>query len=430
MNPSRAFYLGYDLGASENGSLAKKALYVSTLDAQTTQLSAADADVLQFRVQTNGDRVAYVARVENQLTLDVAQSDGTMLYRLALPEAQSAVVQVFTDHIWLTTMDADNVPTLRGVDVNTGEVTAERKFSHPNVDVSVHPSGNWALAYQPESGRLNILKLPEITSVSVELTGDALTAPQWSPTAPRFLMGARALNNPDDMGILVADVTVPYAQWIDTPDFPATSRIAVDWSSQARYMVMTVTNNSGQGGQPWSTLVFVNPATGAKVSFNGPMTYPQVLDWSVSDRYALIEGRSVAQTKPAFELYDPTTGEGKPLADVFSNLDPLTFSWGPESSLGILGRTLDTPGYAVMTLGADTLEATTEFSTQDIGAEQSSLRWSSDGRYLIFPAPVTDPTRLLLGLPDGVFAIDQETDPIMRLSPDNVAIAPLTLDVQ
>ena len=431
MSQSRAYYLGYDLGTSENGSLPKKALYVSTLDEDTTQLSAADADVIQFLPESSGDRVAYVARVENQLVMDVAQSDGTTLSRLALPEAQSAVVQLYADLVWLTTVDADSVPTLQGIDADTGAVVAERKFSRSNVDVSIHPSGSWAIAYHAESGRLNILQLPAITSVSIELTGYALTAPKWSPTAPQFLMGARALDNPDDMGVLVADMTVPSVRWIDTPDFPTASRIDMNWSDQGQYIVMTAGYANSQTAPASSTLVFINAETGVSTNFDSSMTYPQVLNWSAADGYALIQGRIPAQVNSGFELFDPATAEGKTLLNVFSALEPLVFAWSPDTaSLGVLGRTQEPPGYEIMTLGADTLDTTTELSTQDIGLEQSSLRWSSDGRYLIFAAPITDPKELLLDLPDGVFAIDRETGQIMRLSPDSVAIAPLTLDVQ
>ncbi|MFN8451236.1 MAG: hypothetical protein U0521_22315 [Anaerolineae bacterium] len=431
LNPSRAFYLGYDLSASEDGAAVAEALYVSSLDGQTTKLSAADANVIQYRPQTSGERVAYITRTDDQLALDVVQSDGTMLFRLPLPEARSAIVQVFTDLVWLTTTDADNVPTLRGVDADSGEVVAERKFSRANVDVSVHPSGNWALAYHAETGRLNVLQLPALTSVSLELSGYALTAPKWSPVAPQFLMGARALDNPDDMGVLIADVTAPSVLRFDAPDFSAASRIEMDWSKHGQYVVMEATAAGSQAATPSSTLIFINAETGALASFNDAIRHLQVLDWSASDSYALVQGSTATASGPSFELFDPATSESKPLASVFSNLAPLTFAWSPAtSSLGILGRTLEQPGYEVMTVAADTLAPATELLTQDIGLEQSSLRWSADGQYLIFAAPITDPMNLLLDLPNGVFAVDRETDQIVRLSPDDVAIVPLTLDVQ
>ncbi|MBC7815206.1 MAG: hypothetical protein H7175_28870 [Burkholderiales bacterium] len=459
------FFLGRtDSSGDGQVSLSDEvALYanVRTVDTDTVsepsqRLSAEGVNVLQFDTATNGEAVAYIAQPapsatneSNSLVLEIVQVSDLSSTRVTLTDLTAATAQFFEDAIWVSGYNADGMPLLRGLNPTNGEVIGERVFETPTAQITLDPSGQWALNFMAETGAVEVFSLPAFEPVALELpsTGTIVDAPQWSPSldGERFVTLFAAANNPANFGLWIVDAEGSDVQAIDLPDYEGVNRVSATWSDHGEYVVTTARQAAPDpsGSVPPITIIdAAADASTAPVSLQEAGFRLSVFGWSSGDAFALVLKQPVNTSNressipvfPEFMLYNSASQQLTPLESM-AQVEPQTAKWSPtETRLGILGQSLLDGQYGVYALSAAEDTLTTLLSSFDTGLTQGNIYWTQDGAQVIVLAPSTDSAQGLittpLGTPFALFVLDVASEAVVRLSPEGIAVDLYNVNVQ
>ncbi len=192
----RVYFLGRadSRGDGLLDSRDRLALYRSLGAAEAERISDEAVDVAEYLPAASGV-VASLGLLTDSFVLDLLPPDAAPV-RVTLSDWQAAHLLALGDALWLVGYGADRLPILRGLDPRSGALVAERQLRRANTQVTVSASGDFALAYHAQAGAISVFRLPSLETVAFELSGYALAAPIWSPTAPRFFLAAARMDDP------------------------------------------------------------------------------------------------------------------------------------------------------------------------------------------------------------------------------------------
>lgn len=408
-------------------------LYVGSLGGISIPVSPPELSVLQFDVRPDFSAVAYTTDTPEGMILNLTTLADFATSRIAISDLSPLSVSYFDDAVWVVGTNASDIPVLRGFDPVTGAQVGENVFRRPNTDITLHPSGRWALAFNAEVGGIGVLTLPAMQSLQFELTGYAVTPPQWSPAGERFMIVTANAANEANLETAVVDVNSLTTSVIDTPDYPENATVTANWSADGRFIAYT--GRSGEATPQPAPLTLIDVTTSTLSSIEDPAAQLSIIEWSLGDSYALVssqplEGSPDAAAFPELRLYETATGELTQVASLAS-LQPLALEWSPVSAtIGVLGQSLTDGTFGVFTVSVldDSLQAL--FSADAAPLSQADIGWTTDGSQIIYAAPSGDALLSPLGTPIALYAVNASTSDVVRISPENVIIELLNIHIR
>src|SRR5258708_4303060 len=129
-------------------------LFASLHGAPVAQISADDENVTTFDVSTDLSKVAYAVVDAGKVALQIVTIQPKNVLHVELPDLTAAQrVRYFPNMIWVVGTNSKKKPVLMGIDPAQGKVTAQHAMRLDDTEITVHPAGNYALAYS-NSGAL------------------------------------------------------------------------------------------------------------------------------------------------------------------------------------------------------------------------------------------------------------------------------------
>jgi len=425
------FYLGRT--DSNNDGLVDlsdvQELYVSTDGAETRTLSQIGMPVTQFDVSENLQRVAYVTADSSGTIVDLIDVETATSTRITAGDLTGVRVDLFDSLLWITGLNADLIPVIRGYDLITTALVNERVFRRSNTSVAFYKTGEYVLAYNNETGGLSVFSLPELELVQFQIEGYAATAPQWSPTEPKFVIGVSNEQPHLNVGIYLVDVTTAQSRLIDTVANPGGGSSILRWSDHGHYILSTpqaVTDATS------TTLIDVQTGSMSALaqSFASTLT---IVNWSINDEYALLSD-SISQDlqtpqTDSVQFFQPATNA------IFnpSSIDNLIVSnaeWSPNTNqLAIIGQSQSDGvfGLFILDVASDTLTNVLESFDPDLAS--GFYYWNNAGTHLVYSGASFDAIITNLGNPLALYVTDLMGNSV-RLSPEGMQIDPASLQVR
>ncbi|MBK8020085.1 MAG: hypothetical protein IPK19_01355 [Chloroflexi bacterium] len=405
------------------------ALYVGGLGRQAQRISAEDANVSQFSVTPDTTFAAYTATVPSGATiLEIVAIANGSLRRVELSETTPLSVDAFSDAVWVVALNGSGVPVLRGFEPASGASINSHTFRNPGTPVTIHSNGRFVLAFNEATGGLSVLRLPSLELVQFPLSGFSTTAPSWSPTEPRFVMGVSGTQSLagtilNDINLNTGAVTQLY-----TPDFPVTVPILWDWSPAGGFISMVRPQTSGRG------LELVNVQTGQASSVLEEGQNHDIVTWSNDDRYVVISRIAAdgsAQDATLF-VFDTTSGALNPIAGL-ENYTVAALGWRQDQPLlAIIGQNRSNGVVSLFMIEPLSGANNPIFDGIDATLLRSSpVRWTADGRVVFFASSSNDAVLTSAGTPIALYAADATGSQVIeRISPVNVVVDLLKLETR
>lgn len=409
-------------------------LYASTDGGPAIPLSQTGINIVQFTTNPDGTLAAYSWREGDQTLIETIQvSDQTVLSRVQAGDLQNIRLWLYASGLWLVGTNADNLPVIRGFNPLTGQTIGERALRRPDTQTEMHHTGNWILAYHLEAGAMSVLQVPSLEGIPFEVSGYASGSPAWSPVGEKLLIGSRSTDNPNDLGVLVVDLTGPTTTRYDLPDYPVATSVELSWSTHGQYIQILADTPQGSAALP--SLAFLRVADGVLL----PVTTAQielVWEWAVQDALALVsEGISVSESQRIglkFDLYDPAQNA---LRSIPAAADYQTFNlhWNPSgTTLAMLAQSAQSGLYGlyVFDQAAAPGEVTTYFETTNARLSEGRLDWSADGSRIFFIVPTDTLLFTSLGQTWAAFVLDLDTQTVSRISPEDAIVEILQVQIR
>jgi hypothetical protein len=409
-------------------------LYTSTDGGPAIAVTQSGINVVQYTTRPDGALASYSWREGEQTLIETIQlADQTILSRVQVGDLQNIRLNLYESGLWIVGTNADNLPVIRGVDPLTGQQISERVMRRPDTQTEIHLSGNWILAYHLEAGALSVLQIPSLEGVPFEVSGYASGRPAWSPVGETLLIGSRSTDNPNDLGVLVVDLTTLSTTRYDLPDYPVETNVELSWSTHGQYIQILADTPAGNAALP--SLAFLRIADGVLL----PVTTEQielVWEWALQDAMAIVsEGISVSESQQiglTFDVYDPAQNA---LRGIPAAADYQTFNmhWNPAgTTLAMLAQSSQSGLYGlyVFDQAAAPGEVTTYFETTNARLSQGRLDWSADGSKIFFVVPTDSMIFTSLGLTWATFVLDLNTQTVSRISPEDSIVDILQVHIR
>jgi len=420
------FYLGRSDSNGDNlvDTSDRFVLNMNSATENAIALSSSDVSVFTFDVNSNNSRVAYVGETPQGRILETVEIGSPIPTRLAQIDLTPLQIDLFDDALWLTGLNNENIPVIRGYNPETGMPLGEHTFRRPNTDVAVHSSGNWVLAYNSESGGLSVLSLPTLELVQFQLSGLVVTAPIWSPNEPQFVIGIKESDNATEMSLYVVDVSSSETRRVQNFLLLDTSEAALEWSEHGQFLTFTQTSADAP---PRTALV--NPENGDMFQINDLIQNANVIAWSSNDDLLLLSEQQTLAEGSSLRVLDTSTFALSPLSEI----DFLTVNnirWSPVGrTLALLGQSHQNGEFGAYVIDVGTGNLTQVFASVDPDLARGFLYWRADGGQLLFTASSYDSIFTTLGTPIALFTTDL-TGNAVRLSPVNMQIDPSSIQVR
>lgn len=375
---------------------------------EAVALSAPEEDVLQFSVHPTEALLAYTTGdPEAEVTVTVIDTaDGEPVSTTEVTDLTGVSVRLLASGLWLVGNDADDLPVIRGLDPQTGDVLGEVVTRRPGTQVQFAADGAWALTYNAEAAALSLYALPDLESVMFELEGFVAGEPRWAPVGAQFLLGARDLDTPTDLSVQVIDPTVPETTRYDLIELPVETTPTLLWSRTGERIALLGTSTD------------VLTLADETLLEDLPGTAEATTAWAAEDALVAVSSINESDIRTV-TIIDTATGitlDAEPLAayEIYSA------SWAPtELKLAFVGQSLQTGQFGVYVLDVteDEPTLTAPFEAADPEIQSASVRWSVDGEHLMLLVPGDDLVFTSLGLAWALFDIDLEAEAVSQVSP-------------
>jgi hypothetical protein len=398
-----------------------------TLYAGSTAISAQTANVVSFSVNAQAGKVAYISQAETGGTLTVLDTASGQSLDIPVADITPFQVDIFEDYVWIVGHNAEQIPVLRGFSAADGQAAGEYVFRSPESNITLHSSGDWALAYNSVTGGLSVLSLPNPTLVLVELSGYLLSTPVWSPTQPHFAVALGNVDNPGEVGLFVIDVSVPQSNNIHTIPIGSNGQVITQWSTEGQYISYSAEDESMGVVTP---LTIVEATTGTAQPLTKEGVNLNVVEWSAADTFALITEQTIQAEDQitTFSLYNSADAQLTPVG-LLATLEVTSVSWSSGApQLAVMGRSTLDGEYSLNIFDPLTNNVTGLFESTDPDVSSTLLYWMPDNARIVFSAPSYDTIITNGGSPTALFVVDI-LGVAERVSPEGVQVDRLSVQI-
>ncbi len=409
-------------------SESSRSLWLTNLNGEATRLSPEGANVLEFLASSNGEQVAFVGATSDALFVQVLSPlSGEIIHHYLPANVVFANIELFTDLVWLKTIDTDGLATVMALDPVSGDTVASRTFTRPDITFAFQRGGQWMSAFHSPSGILNIISLPSLENVPVQITGYARSNPIWSPAldSARFAMVMAPLDNQTDLSLFVMDMSDQSTQQIDLPDDSYNRHTGVEWSPTGQYVYYRLFS-APESTTPITIQVglgFVDLDSGTLSTYeDAPFVQSSVLSWSPDDRFALL-----FDSERNLNIFDASAGTAFTMDPWLTDFAPTVIEWHPtEDTLAILGQSVEDSSYGVLLFSPEDQAVTDHYSTAG-DLQYGTVFWTGDGSTLIFALSAADvDTATLLASQESqanaLYALDLASNEVAAITPTEVIV--------